>query len=380
MPDLLAQIAQATDPAEQAALIAEFTFGNLPEHIALVARRCIILHWFDLPAVQALSPADAQDNPAAVYGGLAALPFIESVPWGLAYHDLTRQGLLQRYVAVQPDILISAARLAAPAFAARQDTSQNAAEAFFCYIVAGQSEEAIGLLDKALDTLSARDQGTALAYYFKAQDEAESLPFVKPLARTSYHWTGRFLVHYYGGDRQAAIGDLDKVTELDPNNATARYNRGVVHGELKDHDAALADYARAIELDPHLAQAYNNRGNTYDALKNYDAALADYARAIELDPQDAQAYNNRGTTYDALKNYDAALADYARAIELDPNDDSPIYNTACAFALQHDVGQACTWLRRAIQMSSENIERARTDTDFDSIRDTPEFQALLNQT
>ena len=414
MPDLLAQIAQATDPAEQAALIAEFTFGNLPEHIALVARRCVILHWFDLPAVQALSLAEAQDDPAAVYGRLAALPFIESVPWGLAYHDLTRQGLLQRYVVVQPDILISAARLVAPAFAARQDAGQNAAEAFYCYIVAGQSQEAIGLLDKALDTLSARDQGAALAYYFKVQDEAESLPFIKPLARSSYHWTGRFLVHYYGGDRQAAIADLDKVIEQDPQDATAFYNRGLTYYDLKDYAAALADYARAIELDPQDAQAYNNRGLTYYDLKDNDAALADYARAIELDPQDAQAYNNRGltyydlkdcaaaladyaraieldpqdaaaysnrgTTYYALKDYSAALADYARAIELDPTDSSPVYGTACVFALQHDVGQACTWLGRAIQMSSENIEMARTDTDFDSIRDTPEFQALLNQT
>jgi hypothetical protein len=81
-----------------------------------------------------------------------------------------------------------------------------------------------------------------------------------------------------------------------------------------------------------------------------------------------------------LKDYAAALADYARAIELDPTYSSPVYGTACVFALQHDVGQACTWLRRAIQMSGEYVEMARTGTNFDSIRDTPEFQALLNQT
>ena len=130
MPDLLAQIAQATDPAEQAMLIAEFTFGNLPAHIALVARRCVILHWFDLASVTTLTPQDAPDSPDALYGRLASLPFIESLPWGLAYHDLTRQGLLRRYAHVQPDLLITAARLAAPAFA-HQDTGQHVAEAFW---------------------------------------------------------------------------------------------------------------------------------------------------------------------------------------------------------------------------------------------------------
>ncbi len=114
MPDLLAQIAQATDPAEQAALIAEFTFGNLPESTALTARRCVILHWFDLAVVTALMPQDIQAAPDAVYAQLAALPFMESLPWGLAYHDLTRQGLLRRYAARQPDTLVMAARLAPP--------------------------------------------------------------------------------------------------------------------------------------------------------------------------------------------------------------------------------------------------------------------------
>jgi hypothetical protein len=41
------------------------------------------------------------------------------------------------------------------------------------------------------------------------------------------------------------------------------------------------------------------------------------------------------------------------------------------------VEQACTWLRRAIQMSDEKMEMARTDSDFDSIRDTQEFQGLV---
>ena len=49
------------------------------------------------------------------------------------------------------------------------------------------------------------------------------------------------------------------------------------------------------------------------------------------------------------------------------------------YALQNDVEQACTWLRKAIAMSDKNIGMAQTDSDFDTIRDTPEFQALMQE-
>jgi hypothetical protein len=219
MPDVLSQIAQSSDPAETAALIAEFAFEALPEHVALTARRCVILHWFDLAVVTALMPQDVQAASDAVYAQLAALPFMESLPWGLAYHDLTRQGLLRRYAARQPDTLVMAARLAAPVYAARTEAGQNAAEAFFCQIVAGEAQVALTLLDHALDTLAAQTDSASLVYLFQVQDEAEALPFVKPLACTSYHWMGRAAAHYFAHDPASALADLNKVIELDPNYA-----------------------------------------------------------------------------------------------------------------------------------------------------------------
>jgi len=212
---------------------------------------------------------------------------------------------------------------------------------------------------------------------------------------------------------QVALVDHNRAIELRPGDALPYINRGVTYHEMKDYPAALVDYSCAIELQPDFAEAYNNRGNTYVAMEDYPAALTDLNRAIELNPKYANAYNNRGKThakmkefptalanlnraielqpdyaapynnrgliFAVMKEYPAALADYSRAIELQPDYVDPVYNTACAYALQHQVKLACTWLKRAIEMDRKCLEDARNDTDFDPIRETLEFQALVSE-
>jgi hypothetical protein len=52
---------------------------------------------------------------------------------------------------------------------------------------------------------------------------------------------------------------------------------------------------------------------------------------------------------------------------------------ACVYALQEASAQACVWLRRAIGMTNRYAQMARTDSDFDGIRATAEFEALMAQ-
>src|SRR5436305_5016866 len=121
MDDSFLQALQATDdPAEKAAIIAEAVFEGLPEELMFIARRCVILHWFDQTVVEALlqDTPIAKSRAEAVYEQLAALPFLEKLAWGLAFQDLTREGLLIRYATKQPNLLRHAAHLAAPLYEA----------------------------------------------------------------------------------------------------------------------------------------------------------------------------------------------------------------------------------------------------------------------
>ncbi len=94
-------------------------------------------------------------------------------------------------------------------------------------------------------------------------------------------------------------------------------NRSSAHSDLKQYAQALADLDKAIELDPMNASAYNNRGLLNSSHgKGWQAALADYDKAVELDPDFAVAYYNRGHVYAELKMNEQAKADYDKALSL----------------------------------------------------------------
>lgn len=85
--------------------------------------------------------------------------------------------------------------------------------------------------------------------------------------------------------------------------------------------------------------------------------------------------NNRGRADEG--DLAGALADCTRAIELDPNLAAAHYNLACIYAFLGDADQACAWLAKAIALDPKWRDSARTNPDFDSIREAPCFQALI---
>jgi tetratricopeptide (TPR) repeat protein len=74
-----------------------------------------------------------------------------------------------------------------------------------------------------------------------------------------------------------------------------------------------------------------------------------------------------------------AIVSCDEAIEIKPDDASPIYNKACTYALQNQLAPALEHLKQAIKLNTDHYRTlAQTDSDFDSIRDNEQFQALLS--
>jgi tetratricopeptide (TPR) repeat protein len=78
------------------------------------------------------------------------------------------------------------------------------------------------------------------------------------------------------------------------------------------------------------------------------------------------------------KRYDEAKALLVEGLELHPGNASLLYNLACVEALQGDDEAALEHLAEAAQ-NERFREFAKTDSDFDSLRDDPRFRAILEE-
>ncbi|GAB6269111.1 MAG: hypothetical protein STSR0002_18530 [Smithella sp.] len=83
-------------------------------------------------------------------------------------------------------------------------------------------------------------------------------------------------------DPKKAIGYLNEVIRLEPNNSDAYFLRGTAYDNLGQIQLAFEDYDKAVHLRPDLAWPYSARGNSYFAQGNYTLGCRDAKKACEL--------------------------------------------------------------------------------------------------
>ena len=100
---------------------------------------------------------------------------------------------------------------------------------------------------------------------------------------------------------------------------------------------------------------------------------------LELNPDDARAWYLSAGALMRLGQRDQALERARRALAIDPEDAGVLYNVACVYALAGSSEEALDHLDKAIQNGVAHREWLENDSDLDSIRGEPRFQALLRK-
>jgi tetratricopeptide (TPR) repeat protein len=191
-------------------------------------------------------------------------------------------------------------------------------------------------------------------------------------------WNNRGISLANLGRYEEAISSYDKAVEFKPDDHKAWNNRGNSLRNLGRYEEAISSYDKALEIKPDYHQAWYNRGNFLRKLGRYEEAISSYDKALEIKPDDHDAWNNRGISLRNLGRYEEAISSYDKAVEFKPDLHLAWYNKACSYSLQGDIEPAIENLQTAINFNPDKYrEMAKTESDFDAIRQDERFQALL---
>jgi serine/threonine protein kinase/Flp pilus assembly protein TadD len=209
-----------------------------------------------------------------------------------------------------------------------------------------------------------------------------------------------------------------KALELDPELAEAHAASGLAFALKKNFDEAQKEFETAIRLDPKLYEAYYFYARTSFQRGDLTKAVDLYEKASRINPDDYQAVSLSVAIYHGLGRIEEAEATERRALELaekhielhpddaralylgagilarigknqqsfewarralsiDPEETSILYNVACVYALLGRTEDALGCLEKVMAHGTFYKNWAEKDSDLDSLRSDPRFQALL---
>lgn len=145
---------------------------------------------------------------------------------------------------------------------------------------------------------------------------------------------------------------------------------------------SMPDHAlRELELVPNPERIpctlHRLRGEALQEKEDYAAALKAYDIVHEQKPDDVDVLLRMAWCYKRTDQLHRAIEATQHAYHVDSTEPIIVYNLACYFALDGDKPQALSWLGRALRMDKKLRRLIDDESDFDSLRNDPDFQMIV---
>jgi len=138
------------------------------------------------------------------------------------------------------------------------------------------------------------------------------------------------------------------------------------------------DFDKAKGLLDQLIDSYPDEREVVERARAY-RTICD--RALDRRPSRPKTFDDLlkyGIYHHNRGEYQEALKFLNQAAEIHPRNEHVLYCVAAAAARAGDTAIALKALRSAITASPANRGQARADSDFDALRDNPDFNALVH--
>jgi tetratricopeptide (TPR) repeat protein len=145
---------------------------------------------------------------------------------------------------------------------------------------------------------------------------------------------------------------LDQVLDIDPDNTTALYNRGIVHRDRDELFGAEVCFRRVISLDPEMIDAHQALADLLFKVKHLLPAAKTYEDALERAPNRLPLLHNLARTRVMLKEAAQAEAIARRILSIDDRSVEALNDLVWALLYRG------TDLEGALEFSARSLELA----------------------
>ena len=166
-----------------------------------------------------------------------------------------------------------------------------------------------------------------------------------------------FLLRGYMGElmrgqraRAAFRQNLEAAT-LNPADASAHYNLGLLHMQRKEYEEARARFLRAVEIDPEETDAHYQLGRIARAQGRLPEAIEHFGQVVTRDDSHAQheVWREVGATYLSAGQFKDAQDALGRFLDRRPSDPEGLYLMGRAHAGLGHAREAVEWMQRCVE-------------------------------
>jgi tetratricopeptide (TPR) repeat protein len=155
---------------------------------------------------------------------------------------------------------------------------------------------------------------------------------------------------YHRGDSEAAIREMRKAIEWDPNSPPFHHDLAILLNATGDNPGAIQALREAIKLDPGEAEYHYKLALALAESGNLTASAEALGKTVELDASNARAWYNLGLAHSALNRPHQAIEALRRGEAAGPSDPAIPYARATIHARLGQRAEAIDAANRALRL------------------------------
>jgi tetratricopeptide (TPR) repeat protein len=158
------------------------------------------------------------------------------------------------------------------------------------------------------------------------------------------------------------LGDADtkerweQMLQIDPNDARAHYNLGIVMERAGNTEGAITHYEQAIQIEPDFATAHYNLAIALQRAGRVADAIEHYAQVSRIEPDNAKAYIGLGFALAQMGHTEEAVAYFEQALRIEPDFAEAHYNLAVAMTKLGKMPEAAEHFEQALLIEPDNAD------------------------